>query len=138
MDSLLSGELPSAIVQSFAGRHRPEWPGDPEEGTITPDGETPGGGGGWNRATRNVDAWKVKKKRDSIENVLGGSGLILNDEERDIGIPEEGEGDKLLPENIEEREARRERIAKLALNGTSHTFHHPQFRTLLCCLLNGC
>ena len=126
VDSLLSGELPSAIVQSFAGRHRPEWPGDSDNGTPVPstssDLETPTG---WSHVSSRVDAWKVQKKRDSIENVLGkGNGVtnlndeFVGDEERDIGhVHGQGEESRLLPENIEEREARRERIARLALNG---------------------
>lgn len=127
VDSLLSGELPSAIVQSFAGRHRPEWPGDAEDRDEI---STPGGTG-WSRVTSSTDAWKVKKKRDSIENVLGSGIMDLNDrpggEERDLEQgPEEGEGIRLLPENIEEREARRDRIARLALNGKSTSaYGHP-------------
>lgn len=122
VDSLLSGELPSAIVQSFAGRHRPEWPGDAEDRDR--DGSSTPGGTGWSRVTSSADAWRVKKKRDSIENVLGSGIMDLNDrpsgEERDLEQGgDEGEGSRLLPENIEEREARRDRIARLALNGTS-------------------
>lgn len=106
VDSLLAGELPSAIVQSFAGRHRAEWGDADDEGT----GDTPG----W---VRQSSAWKLQQKRNSIENVMGNghdpNSTYLNDE------GEDEERGRLLPVDIEEREAKRERIAKIALNGES-------------------
>lgn len=108
VDSLLAGELPSAIVQSFAGRNRPEWGGDEDEDGGGSQDITPG----W---IKQSSSWKVQKKRDSIENVLGNGTTDLNDEERDVG----GESSRLLPDSIEAREARRERVARLALNSAS-------------------
>lgn len=109
VDSLLSGELPVHIVQSFAGRKR-------DSGYTWSDLE---GAGEDDRPAweRHTSAWKVKKKRDSIDNILGeGTNVNLDeeDEERDVG-----EGTRLIEEDIEQREARRERIAKLALNSSS-------------------
>jgi hypothetical protein len=73
----------------------------------------------------------LKKKRDSIDNILGEGvanlNLDLNDEERDVGSRSAGEGTALLGkkkdqdqvEDSEQREARREKIARLALNSES-------------------
>lgn len=104
VDSLLAGELPSAIVQSFASRQPSGWD-DNEDGT----GDTPG----W---VQQTSAWKVKQKRNSIENVLGNGAAetYLND----THVQDEERG-RLLPEDLEEREAKRDRIARIALNGAS-------------------
>jgi hypothetical protein len=128
VDSLLSGELPVHIVQSFAGRKR-DWD-DPR----TPNSN--GNGGEEDRPAweRHTSAWKLKKKRDSIDNILGEGVANLNpdldDEERDVGSRSVvGEGTALLGqkrdqdqvevEDSEQREARREKIARLALNSES-------------------
>jgi hypothetical protein len=116
VDSLLSGELPANIVSSFAGRKRDSgqhW-ADLDNHTRGRISEEDGGGDDerpyWERHT---SAWKIKKKRASIDHILGEDNGItnLNEEEQDIG-----EGTRLLSEDIEKRDARRERIAKLALN----------------------
>lgn len=100
VDSLLSGELPSAIVQSFAGRNL-------ETEFAVPEGAEPG----WMKQ-------KIQNKRNSIENVMGNGVTDLNE-------AEQGEGSRLIPEDLEEREARRERIARLALNSTSVNQRRP-------------
>jgi hypothetical protein len=122
VDSLLSGELPVHIVQSFAGRKR-DWD-DPR----TPNSNANGGEEDRPAWDRHTSAWKLKKKRDSIDNILGEGvanlNLDLNDEERDVGSRSAGEGTALLGkkqdqdqvEDSEQREARREKIARLALN----------------------
>jgi hypothetical protein len=110
VDNLLSGELPTHIVQSFAGRKR-------DSGYSWADLEDEARGGGeYDRPSweRHTSAWKVKKKRDSIDNILGDHTNLNDDEERDVG-----EGTRLVEENIEQREARREKIARLALNSMS-------------------
>jgi len=103
VDSLLSGELPANIVSSFAGRKRDSEQGHGHGGDDRPDWE------------RHTSAWKIKKKRASVDHILGGengNGVAnLNDEEQEIG-----EGTRLLSEDIEQRDARREKIARLALN----------------------
>jgi len=118
VDSLLSGELPANIVSSFAGRKRDSanW------GDLEYDVQGQGHGGDdrpeWERHT---SAWKIKKKRASIDHILGeenGNGVAnLNDEEQEIG-----EGTRLLSEGIEQRDARREKIARLALNSATISF----------------
>jgi hypothetical protein len=118
VDSLLSGELPANIVSSFAGRKRDSGQHWTEldnhghnRGRIS-EGE----GEGYDERPyweRHTSAWKIKKKRASIDHILGEDNGItnLNEEEQDIG-----EGTRLLSEDIEQRDARREKIAKLALN----------------------
>ena len=117
VDSLLSGELPANIVSSFAGRKRDSanW------GDLEYDAQGHGHGhGGDDRPEweRHTSAWKIKKKRASIDHILGeenGNGVAnLNDEEQEIG-----EGTRLLSEDIEQRDARREKIARLALNSAT-------------------
>jgi hypothetical protein len=137
VDSLLSGELPANIVSSFAGRKRDSanW------GDLEYDVQGHGHGHGvddrpeWERHT---SAWKIKKKRASIDHILGeenGNGVAnLNDEEQEIG-----EGTRLLSEDIEQRDARREKIARLALNSerliswrkssTDDSQHHRECHT---------
>jgi hypothetical protein len=114
VDNLLSGELPANIVSSFAGRKRDSanW-GDLEYDVNGGHGrESQDERPEWERHT---SAWKIKKKRASVDHILGdgnGNGVAnMNDEEQEIG-----EGSRLLPEDSEEREARREKIARLALN----------------------
>ena len=112
VDSLLSGELPANIVSSFAGRKRDSgqhW-GEPEHDPRSSGGEGDDERPYWERHT---SAWKIKKKRASIDHILGEDNGItnLNDEEQEVG-----EGTRLLSEDIEQRDARRERIARLALN----------------------
>jgi hypothetical protein len=62
---------------------------------------------------RHTSAWKIKKKKDSIDHVLGEDDRVnnLNDEEQEVG-----ESSRLLVEDSDAREARRERIATLAIN----------------------
>jgi hypothetical protein len=117
VDSLLSGELPANIVSSFAGRKRDSANWGDLEYDVQGHGHGVDDRPEWERHT---SAWKIKKKRASIDHILGeenGNGVAnLNDEEQRIG-----EGTRLLSEDIEERDARRERIAKLALNSTQLT-----------------
>ena len=113
VDSLLSGELPANIVSSFAGRKRDSanW-GELEYDTRSHvEGED--GRPEWERHT---SAWRVKRKQASIDHILGDENGVanLNDEEQEIG-----EGTRLLSEDIDQREARREKIARLALNSES-------------------
>ena len=114
VDSLLSGELPANIVSSFAGRKRDSANWGDLEYDVSEQGH---GHGGDDRPDweRHTSAWKIKKKRASIDHILGdetGNGVAnLNDEEQEIG-----EGTRLLSEDIEQRDARREKIARLALN----------------------
>lgn len=112
VDSLLSGELPANIVSSFAGRKRDSsqhW-ADLDNRGRSSEGEGDDERPYWERHT---SAWKIKKKRASIDHILGEDNGItnLNDEEQEVG-----EGTRLLSEDIEQRDARREKIARLALN----------------------
>ena len=118
VDSLLSGELPANIVSSFAGRKRDSANWGDLEYDVSDQGN---GHGGDDRPDweRHTSAWKIKKKRASIDHILGeenGNGVAnLNDEEQEIG-----EGTRLLSEDIEQRDARREKVARLALNSAYH------------------
>jgi hypothetical protein len=108
------GNFQLISVSSFAGRKRDSanW------GDLEYDVHGHGHGHGvddrpeWERHT---SAWKIKKKRASIDHILGEENengvASLNDEEQEIG-----EGTRLLSEDIEQRDARREKIARLALN----------------------
>jgi hypothetical protein len=134
VDSLLSGELPANIVSSFAGRKRDSanW-GDLE---YDVQGHEHGHGVDdrpeWERHT---SAWKIKKKRASIDHILGevnGNGVAnLNDEEQEIG-----EGTRLLSEDIEQRDARRERIARLALNSAYNFLVETQWLMIVNTIVN--
>lgn len=93
VDTLLSGELPSTIAQSFKQpTQRPSY-----TRMIIDLEDDAAGQGGTPPWIRRGSAWKVKKPTERTD---------------------ENEEDPLLPQS-EARDAKRERIAKLALNGMS-------------------
>jgi hypothetical protein len=106
VDSLLSGEIPSTIASSFRNPESRKRDGHGAGLNVGMDADPALEGEGWRRNS----AWKVD----------GGTGRSASGAGHDDGDGDVGEGTGLL--DGQKREERRERLARIAINGEPPPF----------------